>query len=321
MKTIYSLLYGILVLFNACGQSEVQEKFDTITTYSYTNSYGKDGRLAEVLIKQQSQFLEYGTYISGRAVEIIQKYNYPDNETYVITETNDLSPNETSTIIRGKTFEKYYTLKNNDTINFSMRTYTDATKSKPLLEKENYTLSRFPITEYEENINIELNYYYDEKGDLIKIIKRDFNSGEVVETYGLKEIIADTTIIYYRMNTDTSYSVKRYIDNGKAIEITFDENQKPQNKITNYTANGFDIKVRESVKNGIITVDSIYQIKGKKVRSVSISPEDKSVTTLKYDGKGNITKEICKSKSDITISNEELNKMIRRYKESKKQEN
>ena len=50
MKTIYSLLYGMLVLFSACGQSKVQEKFDTITTYSYTNSYGKDGRLAEVLI-------------------------------------------------------------------------------------------------------------------------------------------------------------------------------------------------------------------------------------------------------------------------------
>ena len=80
MKTIYSLLYGMLVLFSACGQSKVQEKFDTITTYSYTNSYGKDGRLAEVLIKQQSQFLENGAYISGRAVEITQRYNYPDND-------------------------------------------------------------------------------------------------------------------------------------------------------------------------------------------------------------------------------------------------
>ena len=96
MKTIYSLLYGMLVLFSACGQSKVQEKFDTITTYSYTNSYGKDGRLAEVLIKQQSQFLENGAYISGRAVEITQRYNYPDNDTYMITETDDLSPNEIS---------------------------------------------------------------------------------------------------------------------------------------------------------------------------------------------------------------------------------
>ena len=242
---------------------------------------------------------------------LIKKYN----KLYeIITETDDLSPNEISTVIKGKTFEKYYTLKNNDTIKFRMRTYTDATQSKPLVERENYTLSGFPITDEEENINIESNYYYDDKGDLIKIIKRDFNSGEVVETYGLKEVIADTTIIYYRINTDTSYAVKRYIDNGKTIEITFDENQKPQNKITNYTANGFDIKVRESVKNGIITVDSIYQIKGKKVRSVSVSPENKSVTTLEYDGKGNITKEICKSKSDITISNEDLNEMIQRYK-------
>ena len=56
MKTIYSLLYGMLVLFNACGQSKVQEKFDTITTYSYTNSYGKDGRLAEVLINNNHNF-------------------------------------------------------------------------------------------------------------------------------------------------------------------------------------------------------------------------------------------------------------------------
>ena len=78
MKTIYSLLYGMLVLFSACGQSKVQEKFDTITTYSYTNSYGKDGRLAEVLIKQQSQFLENGAYISGRAVEITQTYLFCD---------------------------------------------------------------------------------------------------------------------------------------------------------------------------------------------------------------------------------------------------
>ena len=60
MKTIYSLLYGMLVLFSACGQSKVQEKFDTITTYSYTNSYGKDGRLAEVLIWRMEHIFRDG---------------------------------------------------------------------------------------------------------------------------------------------------------------------------------------------------------------------------------------------------------------------
>lgn len=119
---------------------------------------------------------------------------------------------------------------------------------------------------------------------------------------GLKKLLQIRQLFITASIRILHIAVKRYIDNGKTIEITFDENQKPQNKITNYTANGFDIKVRESVKNGIITVDSIYQIKGKKVRSVSVSPENKSVTTLEYDGKGNITKEICKSKSDITIS-------------------
>lgn len=145
--------------------------------------------MAEVLIKQQSQFLENGAYISGRAVEITQRYNYPDNDTYMITETDDLSPNEISTIIKGKTFEKYYTLKNNDTIKFRMRTYTDATQSKPLVERENYTLSGFPITDEEENINIESNYYYDDKGDLIKIIKRILIAVKLSKHMGLKKLL------------------------------------------------------------------------------------------------------------------------------------
>lgn len=75
----------------------------------------------------------------------------------------------------------------------------------------------------------------------------------------------------------------------------------------------------EAVNNA--TYDSVYRKKGKEVRSVSISPEDKSVTTSEYDEKGNIIMEIRKSKTNITISEEEFKGMIQRYKESKKQEN
>lgn len=336
----------MLFLLTACDQSKVQEKFDTITTSTYTNSYDQDGRLTEVLIKRQSQFLEYGVYIPGRVVEIAQRYNYLDNDAYIITETDNLSPDEISTILRSKTFEKYYTFKNNDTIKFRMCTYMDATKSKPLMEREKYKYSGFPISDYEENVNTQTHYYYDEKNNLTKIVRTDFNSGEIIETYRFKDLQydqaikavpksknhqdiicyseetnADTTITFYRMNMDSPYSVKRYIDNDKTIEITFDETQKPQNKITNYTADGFDIEVIESVENGTITVDSVYRKKGKEVRSVSISPEDKSITTSKYDEKGNIVMEICKSKTNITISEEEFKEMVQRYKEYKKEEN
>ena len=143
MKTVYSLLYGMLFLLSSCGQLREQDEYNTVRTAVYTNSYDANGRLSKVVIKQQSRYLDKLGYLWEPVNVTVQRYNYPDIDTYIITETNDLFPNEISTTIIGETFEKSYTLKNNDTIKIHVRTYTDATKSKPLLERDKYKFSRF----------------------------------------------------------------------------------------------------------------------------------------------------------------------------------
>lgn len=343
MKTGYSLLYGMFFLLNACGQPEPQEEYDSIITSVYTNNYDTNGRLSEVLIEKQSRFLDHGVYIPGYAIEIVRKYIYSDNDTYTITETNNLFPDKMTETVVGKTFEKHYTLDNGDTTEFRMRSFADTNKLKPLLEIEKWKFSGFPISDFEENRNIETHYYYDRDGNQTGIIRKDFNSGETVETYRFKDsrydqaiktvpesenkqdiicysekTVADTVITLYHVNMDAPYSTKRYVDNGKSIEITYDTDQKPQYIATKYTANGFDIEVRETIPDGI---DSIYCIKGKEVRCVTILPEGKSITISEYDEKGNITKEVEKSKSDTKISDEEWDGIIQRYKEFKKTEN
>lgn len=106
MKTGHDLLYGMLFLLAACGQ-EVHEKFDSITTSIYTNSYDTNGRLSMVLIKEQSQFIYNLVYIPGPAIETVQKYTYLNNDVHKITETNNLFPNEITEIVAGKNFEKH----------------------------------------------------------------------------------------------------------------------------------------------------------------------------------------------------------------------
>jgi len=343
MKTVYSLLYGMLFLLSSCGQLREQDEYNTVRTAVYTNSYDANGRLSKVVIKQQSRYLDKLGYLWEPVNVTVQRYNYPDIDTYIITETNDLFPNEISTTIIGETFEKSYTLKNNDTIKIHVRTYTDATKSKPLLERDKYKFSSFPIDDYEENVNTETLYYYDENGNQTKIIENDFNSGETIETHRFKdlqyeqaikaipksknklkiicyseEINADTTTTIYRVDNNISYYVKQYVDNGKTIKATFDENQKLQDKTTSYTADGLDIEIRELIDNENVLIDSTYCKGGKEVKYVNIFSESKSVTTSEYDEKGNIILKIEKSKSDIEVSDEELDEMIQRCKESPK---
>lgn len=133
----------MLFLLSSCGQLREQDEYNTVRTAVYTNSYDANGRLSKVVIKQQSRYLDKLGYLWEPVNVTVQRYNYPDIDTYIITETNDLFPNEISTTIIGETFEKSYTLKNNDTIKIHVRTYTDATKSKPLLERDKYKFSRF----------------------------------------------------------------------------------------------------------------------------------------------------------------------------------
>lgn len=307
MKTVYSLLYGMLFLLCACGQSGEGDEYDSVRTTVYTNSYDANGRLSEVVVKARSRYLDKLGYFWGPVHEIVRKYSYPETGTCIITETSDLSSDEISTTIIGNTFEKHYTLKNNDTTVIRMYTYTDATKSKPLMEREKYRFSGFPIDDYEENVNTETRYYYDGDGKQTKIIKTDFNSGEIIETY--------------RADKNASHCEKQYVDNGKTIKITFTENQKLQTKNTKYTADGLDIEIIESVYDGVVFIDSIYYREGKEVRHVHIHSGDKSITTSEYDEKGNIVLEIEKTKSDIKISDEELKEMFQRYKDGPKTKN
>ena len=201
----------------------------------------------------------------------------------------------------------------------------------------------FPIDDYEENVNTETLYYYDENGNQTKIIENDFNSGETIETHRFKdlqyeqaikaipksknklkiicyseEINADTTTTIYRVDNNISYYVKQYVDNGKTIKATFDENQKLQDKTTSYTADGLDIEIRELIDNENVLIDSTYCKGGKEVKYINIFSGSKSVTTSEYDEKGNIILKIEKSKSDIKVSDEELDEMIQRCKESPK---
>lgn len=345
MKTVYSLLCGTLILLSACGQSGEQDEYDHIRTSVYTNSYDANGRLSKVIIKERSRYLDKLGYFWGPVHETVKRYSYPETGTYIITEIYDWSPDEISTTIIGETFEKYYTLKNSDTIQIRIRTYTDATKTKPLLEKDKNKFSGFPIDDFEENVNTEIHYYYDGDGNQTKIIETDFNTGKIIETYRFKDlqyeqaikavpesdnkqkiicysekIDADTTIIVYQVDKNAPYCEKHYVDNGKTIKIIFDENQQKTDEIINYAADGFDIEVRKFILDGVVSIDSTYCKRGKEIRNVHIYSGDKSISTSEYDEKGNIILEIEKSKTEIKVSNEELDEMIQLYIESKEKE-
>lgn len=345
MKTIYSLLCGTLILLSACGQSGEQDEYDSERTSVYTNSYDANGRLSKVIIKERSQYLDKLGHFWGPVHETVKRYSYPEIGTYVITETNDWSPDEISTTIIGETFEKCYTLKNNDTILIRIRTYTDATKTKPLWERDKYKFSDFPIDDFEENVNTETYYYYDGEGNETRIIKNDLNTGETFETYRFKDlqyeqaikavpesdneqkiicysekIMADTTITVYQVDKNAPYCEKQYVDNGKTIKITFDENQQLTDEVINYAADGFDIEVRKFIYDGVVSIDSTYCKGGKEARNVHIYSGDKSISTSEYDEKGNIILEIEKSKTEIEVSDEEFKEMIQRCIESKEKE-
>lgn len=122
------------------------------------------------------------------------------------------------------------------------------------------------------------------------------------------------------MDKNAPYCEKHYVDNGKTIKIIFDENQQKTDEIINYAADGFDIEVRKFILDGVVSIDSTYCKRGKEIRNVHIYSGDKSISTSEYDEKGNIILEIEKSKTEIKVSNEELDEMIQLYIESKEKE-
>lgn len=335
------LIVLIISLTSSCAQPRVQEEmFDFITTTIYHNNYDTTGRLSFVNVVENTEENVDGKYILTDAIHTVQKYKYSIDGIHEISTISDRFPNSIYIIKNGeKSYEDYSIENGSDTVYYNFSIYLDKDKSKLQYNRSIGKSIDFSEGHYEKNENTESNYYYDNRGNNTKIIKRNFITGDLIETYifyniPYKEAVklaskrenveivccnekerGDTTITYYQINGKTTYYTKKYKDGDKTIEARFDADSLLVEQNTNYKQNELDITVKQVSELKLI--DSIYHIAGKEIRRVSVYPDSKSITISKYDVKGNIVKEVRKSK--VSVTKEDINELFRLIQESKKE--
>lgn len=330
-STLIILVVGILF---SCGSNSTEELFDTITTITYNNQYDKDNRLVKVETTEQEELNVNGEYVLADIRNGQHVYEYYDDDTCK-TYTNDITSGLYFIDKYGVYSYEHIIIDEGDTTYFNQKIFINKEKQK--LSYERLRLNkRFLIDKTKFRINTESNYYYDQAGNNNKIIERDFNSGQVLETYlfvnlsfndvfkqlpksknkqrvvnSIETMNGDTTIIVSYINDTLSVISKKYQKGDKQIEETLDQHNRPTRIVTRYRENNTDIKIEEIMELGL--VDSTYSINEKIVRESENYSDSKTITTLEYDQYGNKIKEIKKSKSDTKISDEDWNGIIQRY--------
>lgn len=331
------LFLSVVIISVSCKRLKpVEEIYDSITTIEYSNCYDKGGRLTDVSICEKMSMYMDGKYTLAHTLNRIQKYKYLDDGVCEITEISDLIPQELYVSRIGEMSEEYYRINGADTTDFYFSTFTDLAKSRYKYIRKKRMHSGSPITDFEINENNEIWYYYDGKGGNVKIVDQDFKTKNITETYfftgisyskalnlvpvskfGQKIVCrfekasGDSILTYTYTDGVMSACVKKYKQNSKMVEAHFEADNKLIYTNTKFRENDLDVEVIEMPHEGMI--DSTYYFSDKKVRYVSILPDSKKITTFVYDEKGNITNEVCKSKTNVKISDEELDGLIRQY--------
>lgn len=322
-NTLIILVTGILF---SCGLNSTEKLFDTITTITYNNQYDKNNRLVKIETTEQEELNVNGKYVLADVRNGQHVYEYHNDDTCK-TYTNDVTSGLYFVDKYGVSSYEHIIIDEGDTTYFNQKIFINKEKQK--LSYERLRLNkRFLIDETKFSINTESGYYYDQAGNNNKIIERDFNSGQILETYlfvnlsfndvfkqlpksknkqqivnSIETVSGDTTIIVSYNNDTLSVISKKYRKGDKQIEETFNRHNQPTKIVTRYRENNTDIKIEEIIELGL--VDSTYNINGKVVRESINYPDSKTITTLEYDKYGNKIKEIKKSKSDTKISDKD----------------
>lgn len=337
-ETIYILLIVVFTTLSSCAKKRVSEEMcDKIQTTTFCNTYDKEGRLAVVSIQELKENFIDGELITIEAENIVKMYDYLNDSTYRITETSDQYPENVNVYIFGAKSEERITIINGiDTVFYDMSVYLDKDKSK-----STYYRLRIRERPYSADIkkfseNNEQHSSYDDKGHLVKIVKRDFITRSSKETYVfynvpyveaeklapqkknreiaccIEKMSGDTIITHYQLNGETTYYEKKYRDGDKTVTAKFDANYKLIEKSTQYKESNRDVAINEV--SALELIDSIYSIAGREIRKVSIYPDYRFITTSEYDKRENLIKTV--EKSYFTDTEKIMNDMLQLLKET-----
>ena len=310
-------MISVVGILFSCGSNSTEELFDTITTITYNNQYDKDNRLVKVETTEQKELNVNGKYVLADVRNGRHVYEYHDEDTCK-TYTNDVTSGLYFIEKNGVYSHEFINIDEGDTTYFNQKIFINKEKQKLLYGRLRLN-KKFLIDGTKFSINTESNYYYDRAGNNNKIIERDFNSGQILETYlfanltfkdvfkqlpksknkqqvvnSIETVRGDTTMIVSYNNDTLSVITKKYQTGDKQIEKTLDRYNQPTKIITRYRKNNTDIKIEEIMELGL--VDSTFSIHGKVVRESINYPDSKTIITLEYDKYGNKIKEIKRSK-------------------------
>lgn len=335
----------ITILITSCTQTKTQEEvYDSITTKLYQNSYDSLGKLQYVSIQESKYLYIDGNYVLADVTDSKQSYRY-SGDSCQITYTGEMHQNEIRTTTTSPMGSEELRVSNDlrkDTVKYWCERYWNKDKSKPEYRRMIYKSSGSPFTQAETTDDVEIFFYYNNNGVNIREIEHDYKRGKTKETYRFKDMnyeqavgivpkshnkqniicyaeknIKDTLITQYQINETISYMTKLYNMDGKRIYVELDDSCRLAYRTSSYRVDSVDVEVKEMIQSGG-SVDSIYSVKGRPIREVHISPSAKTITISEYDKRGNIVKQTYKSKYYDSISEEDVNNMLRIIQESKK---
>lgn len=300
MVTMLLLHYIVL---SACSQSKPQEDYDVVTVKEYKNLYDIIGRLSSVKTKVDIEMPHHRNEKDEAYVMTyygLQQYEYKSDSEYTMKESYELSDN--SKIIRygNKTVEELHLENGKDTVMYTFERYYDKNKPEYSREKWRDSNGMSVITDNETY------YVYDENGNNIKRIEKDFQTKESKQEMirNIKQTHRDTIITQVMINDVLGRIEKEFTDGIKKVrqvKSILDNETNYVDTHIEYEKDGFVVNVRESVGESSCKIDSIYSKNGIKVRTAQMSSDKnmKIVITSEYDAKGNIVKEIMKTKHKV----------------------
>lgn len=334
-------LLFLSLIMSACGATTVpQEEYDHITIASYKNIYDNENKLLETKRTDILYIYEHGVNIIKKVDEnSTTRYKYT-KDNGVITETNFVILDEIEIFKQIKNTEETLRIDGNkDTTRYSLLRYFDDSRTKLayIRKIDLKTVTRDGMT----NDNYEEGYFYNKNGIEMTKVRYDFNTKKKFITYQFdklpyneairliprttdeheivcytQRIDKDTVIDQTSINGIPTMIEKTIVGKGKKQILCFNSKMELVNSTTELENDGVTVKIYSSaIENW---TDSAYYEKGKKVRQVNISDLFESVTTFKYDKKGNIIEEVDKTKDLDNRTNEEvINEMLEILRKSK----
>ena len=165
------------------------------------------------------------------------------------------------------------------------------------------------------NETAEVNYTYDYKGNLLKIIEK-VPDGDYSEYYDYTYDENDNLIKEIRAFSNGDYKIYEYTyntNNQMILQDTINSNGEKQTKVITYDANGNIIKQIEENSYGKTIIEYIYDDNNNITKHTYTTDGVKYVAEYTYDSKGNL---IQKQETETFYENTEITNYIYTYDEN-----